>query len=64
MNQLPGGETIHRMRFGSDKTMTYREIGDRYGVSRQAAYKMHKRWAEKQGVDIRTRPVRNVTEEN
>lgn len=62
MNKLPGGEEINRLRV--EKNLTYREIGEKFDASRQAAYKLHRKWGQANGIDIRTRPVRNANKEN
>jgi DNA invertase Pin-like site-specific DNA recombinase len=38
---LPDGDEIDRMR---KQGHTFAEIGERYGVSRQAVHKAHKKW--------------------
>ena len=54
--KLPGGAEIHRLR---EQGLTYDAIGQKFDASRQAAYKVHKTWAERNGKEFRTRPVRN-----
>lgn len=39
--QLPEGDEIERLR---GQGYTFAEIGERYGTSRQAVHKAHKKW--------------------
>jgi DNA-directed RNA polymerase sigma subunit (sigma70/sigma32) len=46
---LPDGAEIARLRaLPADERPTLEEIGDRYGVSRQAVFKALKRWRQDQ----------------
>lgn len=42
--QLPEGREIRELR----KTMTFAEIGERYGVTRQAVHKALKTWERRE----------------
>jgi predicted transcriptional regulator len=62
VKRLPGGDVLHDLL--TNQKLTLQEVGNRYGTSRQAVHKVYSRWAEKNGVDWRKRPVRTATKEN
>lgn len=55
MGQLPAPEVVAELR--NEQKKSFVEIGKMYGATRQAAHKAYKKWAEKKGVNWRTRTL-------
>jgi predicted DNA-binding protein YlxM (UPF0122 family) len=55
MGTIPSVETVVELH-DRDK-MTFAAIAEKFGVTRQAAHKAYKKWAEENGVKWRTRSL-------